>query len=274
MDPYLEHPVLWTSVHTRLMVWMAHQLTPRLRARYVVFVEERTFIEGAEQQRVPDVWVQKVRDGTGQTAVAEPAVDTPLVLEVEDLEVHEHYLEILDRYHDMRVVTVVEVVNPANKFAGPGRNAYLAKRSETWATKCHLVEIDLLRRGPHVLSIPEAGVRAKADYDYLVCVNRWPHRKRWEYYPRRIRERLPTIHLPLIASDPDVRLDIQAALEQVYDDGSYMLRVRYDEACEPALPLADQQWASECWAAYRKARPDLFPPPPPDQTGGPEAGTS
>ena len=29
MDPYLEHPVLWESVHTRLIVAIANQLQPR-----------------------------------------------------------------------------------------------------------------------------------------------------------------------------------------------------------------------------------------------------
>ena len=29
-DPYLEHPVLWESVHARLMVAIANQLQPKL----------------------------------------------------------------------------------------------------------------------------------------------------------------------------------------------------------------------------------------------------
>jgi hypothetical protein len=93
----------------------------------------------------------------------------------------------------------------------------------------------------------------------LVCVNRWPERKRFEVYPRRLCERLPRIPVPLVQPDPDVPLDIQAALGQVYEDGSYMLRVRYDEPCEPPLAPEDQAWASERWAAYRAAHPELFP---------------
>ena len=33
MDPYLEHPVLWPSVHTRLMVRIAVVAAPRIRPR-------------------------------------------------------------------------------------------------------------------------------------------------------------------------------------------------------------------------------------------------
>jgi hypothetical protein len=259
MDPYLEHPALWTGIHARLIVWLAHQLGPLLRPRYVVSVEERVFIEGPEEQRIPDLWVQRIRDRGAALATPQPAANTPLVLEVEDLEIREHYLEILDRYRDMRVVTVVEVVSPSNKVAGPGREAYLAKQRETLANEYHLVEIDLLRQGRHVLSVPEVHVRARATYDYLMCVSRWPNRKRFELYPCRLRDRLPHLQLPLADPDPDVSLDVQAALEQAYDDGSYMLRVRYDEPCEPPLESADQAWANERWAAYRTTRPDLFP---------------
>jgi hypothetical protein len=127
------------------------------------------------------------------------------------------------------------------------------------ARNCHLIEIDLLRRGRHVLSIPEWGVQQLPPYDYLICLNRWPSRTRFALYPRRLRQRLPRIPVPLVDPDPDVPLDIQAALEQVYWDGRFMRRVRYQDPCDPALEPADQEWANECWAAYRVARTDLFP---------------
>jgi hypothetical protein len=49
MDPYLEHPILWPSVHMRLIVALANQLGPRIRPHYVASVEERVFIEGPDQ---------------------------------------------------------------------------------------------------------------------------------------------------------------------------------------------------------------------------------
>src|SRR5262249_50063296 len=135
-----------------------------------------------------------------------------------------------------------------------------AKQREVLARDCHLVEIDLLRRGRHVLSIPEWRARSLQPYDYLVGVSRWPRRNRFELYPRRLRQRLPRVKVPLAEPDPDVPLDVQAALEQVYVEGRYMRRVRYHEPCDPALSAEDQQWADERWAAFRAARPDLFPP--------------
>jgi hypothetical protein len=103
-----------------------------------------------------------------------------------------------------------------------------------------------------------------AAYDYLVCVNRSHRRRRFELYPCRLRDRLPRISLPLAEPDPDVPLDIQPALDQVYEDGSYMLRVLYDEPCIPPLPQPDQEWATQRWLAYKSAHPDLFPSNDPD----------
>ena len=259
MDPYLEHPALWTSVHARLMVVMATQLKPLIRPRYVATVEERVYFEGTEQQRVPDVSVHNLAPSREQSSSAIGLMDTPLVVDVEQLETREHYIEILDRHQAMRVVTVIEVVSPSTKMAGPGRRSYQAKQQETLASEAHFVEIDLLRRGRHVVAVSEASVRALGTYQYLACVSRWPARKRSEVYLRTLRDRLPRIRMPLAAPDADVPLDVQTALERVYDDGDYILRIPYDRPCEPALEPADQQWVNEHWAAYRAAHPELFP---------------
>ncbi len=123
-------------------------------------------------------------------------------------------------------------------------------------------EIDLLRKGRHTVSLPEATARALGAYDYLAVVNRASERHRFESYPCLLRNPLPTIAIPLTEPDPDVPLDLQAALEQVYEDGSQALVVRYEDPCEPPLPADEQQWAWERWAAYRAAHPELFPPTP------------
>jgi hypothetical protein len=263
MDPYLEHPVLWESIHARLIPAIANQLQPRLDPRYVASIEERVFVEGP-QRRIPDIWVQKTSN-TGPVAVAEPDTDTAVVLEVNDLEIHESRVEILDLYNSMKLVAVIEVVSPTNKAAGPGRESYLDKQREILARECHLIEIDLLRRGRHVLSIPDWRAQELQPYDYLVCVSRWPERNRYHLYSRKLRERLPRLRVPLAEGDPDVPLDLQSALEQVYVEGRYMRRVRYDEPCIPSLAAEDQAWATERWLAYKMAHAELFPPSPPPQ---------
>jgi Protein of unknown function (DUF4058) len=140
-----------------------------------------------------------------------------------------------------------------------GYQSYQSKQPEVRAGECHLVEIDLLRRGRHVMSVPESHLPPAKPFDYLICLNRWPARKRFEIYPCLLRDSLPVIDIPLADPDPDVPLAIQTALEQVYDEGNYMLRVQYDQPCVPSLSAEDQEWAAELWSAYRRAHPDLIP---------------
>jgi hypothetical protein len=250
MDPYLEHPVLWEAVHARLIIAMANQLQPQLDPRYIASVEERVFVEGP-QRRIPDVWVQKVEESGRESAQAEAQGDTAVIVEVEELTIHQKRVEILDAYNAMKLVAIIELVSPTNKGPGPGRASYLEKQQEILARDCHLVEIDLHRTGDHVLSVPEWRAKQEQSYDYLVCVSRWPRRNRFELYPVPLRQRLSRVRVPLADPDPDVRLDVQAALEQVYADGRYSKRIRYDEPCEPPLSSEDQAWVNERLAATR-----------------------
>jgi hypothetical protein len=178
---------------------------------------------------------------------------------------HETYLNILDRRADERVVAVIEVLSPTNKYAGPGRDSYLTKQREILQSSAHLVEIDLLRAGPHVLAVPEHAARRQGEYDYLVCINRARERRiDFELYLSRLRERLPNIGIPLAGDDPDVLLNIQAAVAQAYDAGAYDDRLHDHRPCVPALPAADQAWADQLIAAARQAGNGAAPP---DGTG-------
>jgi hypothetical protein len=258
MDPYLEHPVLWEGVHARLIVTIANQLQPKLDPRYITSIEERVFIEGP-QRRIPDLWIQKVPEVEETLEATESGSDTAVILEIDDLELHETRVEILDAYNAMKLVALIEVVSPTNKAAGPGRASYVAKQQETLARDCHLIEIDLLRSGRHVVSVPDWRVEPLKPFDSLCCVSRWPQRNRFEVYPRRLKERLPRVSIPLAGEDPDVMLDLQTALEQVHVEGRYARRIRYDDPCNPTLAPDDQAWATDRIAAFRAARPDLFP---------------
>lgn len=263
MDPYLEHSVLWEEVHAALIIEIRKQLVPQLLPRYVAKVEQRVFIEVPAHQRKPDVWIQRTRqfsDSDERTTAADEAnLATPVVVEIAELEIKETYIEIRDRYQDMKVVTAIEVLSTWNKMDGKARDQYLEKQVATTASETHLVEIDLLRTGKHTLAIPEAEIPDQRPFAYLICVSRWPHRARFELYPFGLRERLPKFPVPLMEPDPDVSLDLQAAMEQIYADGGYMLYVRYENPCESPLDSADQTWANERWKKFQSERGDLFP---------------
>ncbi|MEZ6131404.1 MAG: DUF4058 family protein [Planctomycetaceae bacterium] len=263
MDPYLEHPTLWTGVHARLINVISQMIGPKLRPRYVASVEERVMIDIPSQQRVPDLWIQKTQRA-GDFAASTPespstALEEPLVLEVPGDPVREYYIEILDRYQDMKVVTVIEVLSPINKAAGPGRDEYLRKRTATLQSSTHLVEIDLLRKGIRLPEFSAEQLEALGPFDYLITVNRFqPGRSQYEVIPRPLRSPLPNFGIPLVPPDPDVGLNLQDALNQVYEDGSYMLRIHYERPCSPSLDDDAQNWTNDCWKLYQQQHPELF----------------
>lgn len=246
MDPYLEDAQRWSGVHAPFIVYVRDQLQPRLRPRYTAAVEERVYVEGPDRGVAPDVLVQERHTRNGGLAVSLAEADAALLVQVPPVEVHEYYIAIRDRDTDRRVVTVIELLSPTNKYAGPGRTSYETKQREVLSSNAHLVEIDLLRFGPHVLAVPEWAARNRGPYHYLVCVNRGIGlRDVYELYPRRLPERLPRIRVPLADNDPDVVLDIQAVLHQVYEAGNYRNDLNYNAPCVPALAPEDQTWANE-----------------------------
>ncbi len=209
MDPYLESPQLWPGIHAALIVYIRDQLQPVLRPRYLAVIEERVYLERPDRDIVPDLRVHHHRPNAARPALSATVAesDAPVLVHTPPRDVHETFVAILDRQSGERVVTVIEVVSPTNKYAGPGRVSYVAKQDEILRGPMHLVEIDLLRAGPHVLAVPEYAARRAAEYDYLVCVNRsQEQRDTFELYPRRLRERLPRLRVPLAGTDPDVVL--------------------------------------------------------------------
>jgi hypothetical protein len=255
MDPYLEDPRLWTGVHQSLIVYIRDHLRPLLRPRYVAAIEERVYLEGPGRDVIPDFWVRRRsaessarRFTTESTAVAVLEEDeAPLLVKGPELELHEGYITVLDLHSNQRVVAVIEVVSPTNKYAGPGRVLYKEKQREVLASDAHLVEIDLLRFGPHVVAVPQYAAESKAGpYDYLVCVSRAKElREDFEVYPCQLRKKLRRIRIPLAGDDPDVRLDLQAVLAQTYEAGDYEDRIDYRKPCAPPLSLDDQAWADQ-----------------------------
>ncbi|ETX08330.1 DUF4058 family protein [Candidatus Entotheonella palauensis] len=246
MDPYLENLQVWPDVHASFIVYLREHLRPLLQPRYVIAVESRVFVEGptADHAIIPDAWVRPNNLESPYDTVTLQEADPAIEVRVAPLEVEEPYITIRDRQSGQRVITVIEVVSPTNKYAGPGRVSYLAKQTEVRKSTAHLVEIDLLRIGPHVMAVPEWAARQHGPYEYLICVNpAGGLRDRFRLYPRGVRQRLPRIRLPLADPDPDTVLDLQAVLARTYEAGGYADRIDYAQPCIPALSPADQAWA-------------------------------
>jgi hypothetical protein len=235
MDPYLEGD-LWTTVHTDLCVQIAHQLAPKLRPKYAVLSTRRMVIAAVDEKeqtagpRYPDVGV--VSSHEPGTAAATAVTRAPLILSVALPEPIPHLsVEIRDVAH-RRLVTCIEVLSPTNK-RGTGREEYEAKRLEILSGSAHLFELDLLRAGARfpAVDLPAA--------PYFVFISRAERRSKVEVWPILLEQPLPTIPVPLLAGDPDVPLDLQAALSTEYEIIGYDELIDYSQP--PPGPLTPEQ---------------------------------
>ncbi|MFN4033737.1 MAG: DUF4058 family protein, partial [Fimbriimonadales bacterium] len=175
------------------------------------------------------------------TATVAPPRAQPLYIEIQSDPITETFINILEPT-GARVITTIEVLSLANKLPGTGQAQYLKKQQETLQAGVNLVEIDLLRTGEWVLSIPEAYLHAPERTPYRVCVYRAERPTFREFYPIGLRERLPVIGVPLRPTDGDVLLDLQALVDRVYAQGRYHLLIDYGQSVKPPLSEADAAW--------------------------------
>lgn len=247
MDPYLEDPAIWPQVHTRLIVALADELTPKLQPRYWVSIEERTYltIDVPDLVGVPDVAV--TRDRAGQAASPAPAGPAraltvePGAIAVQlprQIEVKERYLEI-QALPGGEVITVVEFLSPTNKRPGRSREQYQQKRMDVLETRTHLVEVDLIRGWPPFDMVDQSG---KGLGQYRILISRSERRPLADLFPFSIRQPIPAFHLPLRAGDEEPIIDLGALLHDLYDRARYDLRIDYKADPNPPLPEEDAAW--------------------------------
>jgi hypothetical protein len=175
MDPYLEQPAFWSSFHTRLIVALADAIAPMIRPQYYVELETRTHKD------------------------------------VLPIEVKERYLEIR-AVRDDRVITVIELLSPANKRPGKGRETYETKRLNILRSASHLVEIDLLRGNSQ---LPINSTYEPSDYYILVSIAN--QRPKAELYPFNLKERFPTFSVPLQHAEEAVSVDMQSVFQELWN---------------------------------------------------------
>lgn len=212
MDPYLEDEKLWTVFHHHLIMCLYQALLPGLVDRYRARVGQRRY-------------------------TIEQALFTSVIRE----DHQEEYIEIRQR-NDSRLVTLVEVVSPANKTTPAGRQAYLDKRREAKGTSASMVEIDLVLQGQPTLEYSRDGL---PEWDYAVTVTRATQPERHEIYTATLQKRLPRFRLPLAGDDRDTVLDLHSVFTRCYDQGGFAAQVDYRRDPPVALDDADRQWLHE-----------------------------
>lgn len=242
MNPYLERDVAWHDFHERFLILGAGVIGAQIRPDFLVRVDDHLLVhELPDDPPRPlgraDLSVARThREAAAPEGVA--LVDAPARVRLNQAEpTREAYLNIVDR-SSREVVTVVELLNPANKRrSGADRSRYLAKRAGVLASGANLVEIDLLRGGA---SMPDEG---RPDCVYSVLVSRPDERPDAGFWPIGLADRLPTIPIPLRPPRPDAALDLQALLHRVYDEASYEYDI-YDGPPQPPLGASEAEWAA------------------------------
>ncbi|BAS28494.1 DUF4058 family protein [Limnochorda pilosa] len=258
MDPYLESPEFWPGVHHLLISTILEILNPALLPRYACRVEERVYVApdpypSLARVRLPDAHVAPVLGTGGGTAPSGEAFavtsEGASWFEVEETTepLREAYLVIRTR-DGSDVVTVIEVLSPANKNpAAATRAEYLEKRREVLESQAHLVEIDLLRGGRRPVRVfgPEGDV-------YAVYVNLAPVRRKTRVLMWPVSRPIPAVPIPLRADDPPVQLDLQRAVALTYARGAYHALIKYHKPPIPPLGPDAAAWAERLLAALDK----------------------
>ena len=239
MNPYLEQEDAWHDFHERFMPFAAELIAPQVGPNYIVKIDENVYIHELDDDRRflgrGDVFVAG-RSASAPAKSATAILVAPLTVSLPAVDVQsDGVIEIIDR-RNRQVVTVIELLSPSNKNAGPDREQYLAKRGRILSSATHFVEIDLLRGGPRMpmTDLPPC--------DYCVLVSCSDDRPRAGVWPIRLRDPLPEIPVPLRAGDTAPRLDLLHAIHRVYDAAQYEKYI-YDTSPFPPLSSEDFAWA-------------------------------
>jgi Protein of unknown function (DUF4058) len=212
MDPYLEDEKRWPAFQPVVVQALYQMLLPGLMDRYRARVGERIYC-------------------------SEQALFTSIIRE----EHKEAFIEVRQR-SDGRLITLVEVVSPANKITAEGRKLYLERRDEVKKMNANVVEIDLVLQGQTLIDYAKD---AAPTWDYAVVVTRWTHPDRYEIYSATLPKRLPRFRVPLASDDRDTVLDLQSAVSRAYDQGDVAKQIDYTR--DPATRLSDEnrKWLGE-----------------------------
>jgi hypothetical protein len=205
MDPYLEDPALWPVFQRQLLDCLYQVLRPGLVDRYHARVLERRYRP----------------EGNGEQS--------------------EQFIEIHARA-DNKLVTLLEVVSPANKTTDAGRQAYLNTRREAIQVRAGVVEIDLVLQGKPTLTYLR---EALPDFNYSVTVTRSTAPDRYEIYTATLQKRLPKFKLPLAPDDRDTLLDLQSAFTRAYDLGGYGTRIDHEKDPPMRMKEEDERWCDQ-----------------------------
>lgn len=246
MDPYLE--AHWRDVHSSLIIYARDGLQPQLPSDLRARVEERVLVDASydlPRAVYPDVRVVETsRAARSPGGAVSRVASEPILIDLGHEPMIETFLEITEVGSGRRLITTIEVLSLANKAPGEGQEKYLKKQEQMRQGGVNLVEIDLLRAGERRLVLALQRIRPEYRMPYMICVWRASRPTQAELYPVPLREELPVIRIPLRPADEDVKLDLQALVNECWEKGGYD-DLDYTVEPDPPLEREDRAWASD-----------------------------
>ena len=216
--------------HGDLCTQIKWQLAPQLVPKYYPYSKRYMMRDPSESMEI----TAEIEGAEASSADLSVSVRSVMIAPVP------HYrIEIRD-LQSRRLVTALEFLSPTNKRM-PGRKTYLRKRERILSSSSHLVEIDLLRKGRRVPMedpYPEGAC-------YFVLVSREERRPSTDVWPISISQTLPIVPIPLLPGDPDVMLNLQEALDKIYDQGMYGDAIDYKLPPDVKLTAEQERWADQ-----------------------------
>lgn len=250
MNPYLE--ARWGDVHTSLCTLVRAALQPSLPAGLRARAEESVVLEFpngriAERFRSDAVIIEPREIAEPVARGAAVASVAPLVVRHGPKTHRNRWVEIIDTTAGNHVVSVIEILSPGNKSAGPLNRLYRRKLRRYIEGGVNIVEIDLLRSSRKRLEVKAEELPPDRRAPYMVCVYRAGHgpddEDEWEVYPIPLREPLPTVPVPCRESDPDVPLALQPLIDRTYVEGGHD-DIDYRKPLRPRLSPEEQAWVA------------------------------
>jgi hypothetical protein len=243
MDPYLEDPAFWQDFHRSFITYCRNGILDHLPDTYDARIDEqiRVVIPEEESTRYyPDVAVTGTphaqAPASAESGAATVAVEPVRMTDLE--EERDVWIEVRRR-PERELVTVIEVLSPSNKL-GDGLRDYTARRDEFLHQQVNFVEINLLVGGRR----PRIATPWPTS-DYYALIARGDQHPRAGLVRWNLRDRLPTVPIPLLTPDPNVLLSLQDVFTRAYDDGRYVRVLDYKVPPKAPLNPADRAWAAE-----------------------------
>ena len=212
MDPFLECEKIWPTFQHHLVACLYQTLLPGLVDRYRARISQRRY-------------------------ATEQALFTSVIRQ----EHEEEFIEVRQR-SDSQLITLVDVVSPANKTTVAGRQAYLEKRKEAKSGNASLVEIDLVMQGQPMLDYSREGL---PQWDHAVTVTRASQPERYEIYTATLQKKLPKFKLPLAPDDRDTVLDLQTVFSRCFDQANLITQINYQRDPPTRVDDNDRKWMHE-----------------------------